>query len=144
MRILVGADHAGYPLKAELVAHLREAGHEVEDLGTSNGKDSVDYPDFAHVVADKIANGEAERGLLVCGTGVGMAIAANRYPGVRAVNPSDVFTAKMSRAHNDANVLTLGARVVGVGVARELLDAWLAQPFEGGRHAGRVAKIERC
>ncbi len=78
MRIVVGADHAGYTLKAELVAHLREAGHEVEDLGTSNGKDSVDYPDFAHVVADKIAKGEAERGLLVCGTGVGMAIAANR------------------------------------------------------------------
>lgn len=142
MKIVAAADHAGYLLKDELVAFLREQGHEVEDLGT-NATASVDFPDYAHRVADKIASGAAERGLLVCGTGVGMAMAANRHQGIRAVNPSDVFTAKMSRAHNDANVLSLGARVVGAGLAREIVGAWVAGAYEGGRHANRVAKIER-
>ena len=142
MKIVAAADHAGYVLKDELVAFLREQGHEVEDLGT-NATASVDFPDYAHRVADKIASGAAERGLLVCGTGVGMAMAANRHQGIRAVNPSDVFTAKMSRAHNDANVLSLGARVVGAGLAREIVGAWVAGAYEGGRHANRVAKIER-
>lgn len=141
MKIVAGADHAGYELKDVLVKLLREQGHDVEDLGT-NGTASVDYPDFAHGVATAILTGRAERGLLVCGTGVGMAIAANRHQGIRAVNPSDVFTAKMSRNHNDANVLALGARVVGVGLATEILNAWVAAPYEGGRHAKRVAKIE--
>jgi ribose 5-phosphate isomerase B len=142
MKIIAGADHAGYELKDQLVAFLREQGHEVEDLGT-NGNASVDYPDYAHRVAVAIAAGRVERALLVCGTGVGMAIAANRHKNVRAVNPSDVFTAKMSRNHNDANVLSLGARVVGAGLAREILDAWLTAAYEGGRHANRVSKIER-
>jgi len=141
MKIVAGADHAGWELKDQLVAMLREQGHEVEDLGTT-GAASVDYPDFAHKVAERIAGGAAERGLLVCGTGVGMAISANRHKNVRAVNPSDVFTAKMSRNHNDANVLCLGQRVVGAGLAREIVSAWIAAPFEAGRHAGRVAKIE--
>ncbi len=141
MKIVAAADHAGFTLKDELVALLREQGHEVEDLGT-NGSASVDYPDFAHRVAERVASGAAERGLLVCGTGVGMAISANRHQGVRAVNPSDVFTAKASRGHNDANVLCLGQRVVGAGLAREILTAWIGAAFEGGRHAGRVAKID--
>lgn len=141
MKIVAAADHAGYQLKDELVALLREQGHEVEDLGT-HGAASVDYPDFSHRVAERVASGAAERGLLVCGTGVGMAIAANRHKEVRAVNPSDVFTAKMSRSHNDANVLCLGARVVGAGLAREIVLAWVAAAYESGRHAGRVAKIE--
>lgn len=141
MKIVAGADHAGYELKDVLVKLLREQGHDVEDLGT-NGVASVDYPDFAHGVATAILAGRAERGLLVCGTGVGMAIAANRHQGIRAVNPSDVFTAKMSRGHNDANVLALGARVVGVGLATEILTAWVAAAYEGARHAKRVAKIE--
>lgn len=141
MKVVAGADHAGYELKDVLVKLLREQGHEVEDLGT-NAAASVDYPDFAHGVATAILEGRAERGLLVCGTGVGMAIAANRHNGIRAVNPSDVFTAKMSRNHNDANVLALGARVVGHGLATEIVNAWLAAPYEGGRHAKRVAKIE--
>jgi len=142
MKLVAAADHAGYELKDQLVKHLREQGHEVDDLGTNDGA-SVDYPDYAHRLAEAIAEGRAERGLLVCGTGVGMAIAANRQKGVRAVNPSDVFTAKMSRSHNDANVLALGARVVGAGLAKEIVDAWLAAPYEGGRHQNRVNKIER-
>ncbi len=142
MKIAAGADHAGYELKDVLVKLLRDQGHEVEDLGT-NAAGSVDYPDYGHAVAERVTSGAAERGLLVCGTGVGMAISANRHKGVRAVNPSDVFTAKMSRNHNDANVLALGARVVGVGLASEILNSWLAAPFEGGRHQNRVAKIER-
>lgn len=142
MRFVVAADHAGYRLKNELAAHLREKGHEVEDLGVHEGA-SVDYPDFAHALAARIVSGAAERGLLVCGTGVGMAIAANRHAGVRAVNCSDTFTARSARGHNDANVLTLGERVVGVGLAKDILDVWTSTPFEGGRHEGRVAKIER-
>jgi ribose 5-phosphate isomerase B len=140
MKIAIGADHAGVTLKDDLAAWLRERGHEVVDHGTA-GASSVDYPDFADRVSRAILGGEAERGLLVCGTGVGMAIAANRHRGIRAVNCSDVFTAKMSRGHNDANVLAIGARVVGAGLARELVEAFLGQAFEGGRHAGRVAKL---
>lgn len=142
MKIVAAADHAGYELKDQLVALLREQGHEVDDLGT-NANSSVDYPDYAHRVAEKIASGAAQRGLLVCGTGVGMAITANRHPGVRAVVASDVFTARMSRSHNDANVLALGSRVVGAGLAREILSAWMNGDYEGGRHDHRVKKIER-
>jgi ribose 5-phosphate isomerase B len=141
VRIVAGADHAGFELKDVLVKYMRELGHQVEDLGT-HGTLSVDYPDYGHWVASKVASGEAEAGLLVCGTGVGMAISANRHRGIRAVNPSDVFTARMSRSHNDSNVLCLGARVVGTGLATEILATWLSTPFEGGRHAQRVAKIE--
>lgn len=142
MRVVVAADHAGFRLKDDLAAHLRGLGHEVEDLGV-HAATSVDYPDFAHALATRLVSGAAERGVLVCGTGVGMAIAANRHPGVRAVNCSDTFTARNARGHNDANVLTLGERVVGVGLAKDILDVWLTTSFEGGRHQGRVAKIER-
>lgn len=141
MQLLVGADHAGLPLKEALVAHLRAQGHEVNDLGT-HAPDSVDYPDFAHRVASGVANGDAPLGLLVCGSGVGMSITANKHAGVRAVVCSEPYSAKMGRRHNDANVLCLGARVVGVDLAIDILEAFLAAEFEGGRHARRVGKIE--
>jgi ribose 5-phosphate isomerase B len=140
MKIAAGADHGGFALKNELVAHLRELGHEVDDLGTHSDA-SVDYPDFGNAVAKAILESRAERGLLVCGTGVGIAIASNRHLGIRAVNCSDVFTARYSRLHNDSNVLSLGGRVVGVGLAKEILEAWLNQTFEGGRHQRRIDKL---
>ena len=141
MKLIFAADHGGFALKAELVALARTLGHEVQDLGAHDAS-SVDYPDFAHRASEMVLAGEAERAVLVCGSGVGMSLAANRHLGIRAVVCSDVYTARMSRAHNDANVLCLGARVVGAGLASEILTVWLAGAFEGGRHAGRVAKIE--
>ena len=143
MKIIAAADHGGYNLKNALVERLRKAGHEVTDIGTQSGE-STDYPDYAHKVATAIAEGTADRGLLVCGSGVGLAIAANRHRGVRAVNCSDTFTARYSRMHNDANVLTLGERVVGPGLAADIVDLWIATPFskDESRHATRVAKIE--
>jgi ribose 5-phosphate isomerase B len=140
MRIATGSDHAGLGLKAVLAAHLRALGHEVEDLGTHDGA-SCDYPDFAAAVGRAVVAGRADWGLLVCGTGVGMAIAANKIAGVRAAVVSDTFSARATRRHNDANVLCLGERVVGAGLAQDIVDAWLQGQFEGGRHAGRVAKI---
>ena len=140
MRFAVGSDHAGLNLKASLVSHLRANGHEVEDLGTHTTA-SCDYPDFAVAVGRAVAGGSAELGLLVCGTGVGMAITANKVAGVRAAVVSDTFSAHASREHNDANVLCLGERVVGAGLARDILDAWVGASFEGGRHQGRVDKI---
>jgi len=140
MKVAIGADHAGYELKEQLLRMLREDGVEVEDVGTFSA-DSVDYPDFAAAVGRKVASGEAERGILVCGTGIGVAIAANKLDGVRAASCHDHFTARMARAHNDANVVTVGARVVGVGVAEEIVRTFLDTPFEGGRHGRRVDKI---
>jgi ribose 5-phosphate isomerase B len=140
MRWFVGADHAGVELKNHLVGVLRSLGDEVEDLGT-HGAGSVDYPDFAAEVARRVAAGEG-RGLLVCGTGIGMAIAANKIAGVRAAVVTDGFTAQAARAHNDANVIALGARVTGPGVAEEALRRFRDAAFEGGRHAQRVAKLE--
>ena len=141
MKIAAGADHAGFELKQRLVAFLRERGHEVLDLGVDSPVRS-DYPDQAVAVARAVAAGTAERGLLVCGTGAGMAIAANKVHGIRAVNCDDLFVARAARAHNDANILTLGARVIGPGLAEELLETFLETPFEGGRHAARVGKID--
>jgi ribose 5-phosphate isomerase B len=143
MKIIAAADHGGFNLKNILVERLKKAGHEVTDIGTQSSE-STDYPDYAHKVASAVADGTAERGLLVCGSGVGMAIAANRHKGVRAVNCSDTFTARYSRMHNDANILTLGERVVGPGLAADILDLWISTPFskDESRHATRVAKIE--
>lgn len=138
--VAVGADHAGLRLKVELVAFLRQEGHEVVDLGTHDGA-RCDYPDFAQAVGLAVASGAAAWGLLVCGTGVGMAMAANKINGVRAAVVSDSFSARATRQHNDANVLCLGERVVGGGLAVELLRAFLDGAFEGGRHADRVAKL---
>lgn len=141
MRISIASDHGGVGLKEELVSSLAEQGHDVSDLGT-DGYDSVDYPDFAHAVADRILQGEADRGILICGTGQGMAIAANKHPGVRAGVVADMFSARMIRAHNDAQILCLGARVLGPGLAGAIVDAFLDTEFEGGRHERRVGKIE--
>jgi ribose 5-phosphate isomerase B len=138
--LIVGSDHAGLELKRELSGVAAELGYEVVDIGTHTS-DSTDYPDYAHQVASAVGRGEG-LGLLVCGTGVGMSIAANRHPGVRAALCGDVFTASMSRQHNDANVLCIGARVVGGGLAAEILKAFLSATFEGGRHERRVKKIE--
>lgn len=139
--VAVGADHAGFALKEDLKAYLKEQGYEILDLGTDS-LESVDYPDFAAAVAGAVASGEVPWGLLVCGTGIGMAITANKVPGVRAACCADPFSARMARAHNDANVLTMGGRVVGPGLAREIVKAWLESRFEGGRHARRTAKIQ--
>ena len=141
MRVAVGADHAGFDLKELLKSRLATAGHEVADLGTHD-TESTDYPDWAAKVAAAVADGRAERGLLVCGTGVGMAIAANRRRGVRAVATNDPFTAQLARRHNDANVLALGARIVAAPLAEELLRLFLETPFEGGRHQPRVSKLD--
>ncbi len=140
MRISVGSDHAGLNLKRSLVEELIAQGHLVHDVGTHEAV-SCDYPDFAVAVGHEVASHAADLGLLVCGSGLGMAIAANKVPGVRAVTVSDTFSAHASREHNDANVLCLGERVVGAGLARDILDIWLNATFQGGRHAGRVAKI---
>jgi len=139
-RWIVGADHAGLELKNHLVGVLRALGDQVDDVGTFSA-DSVDYPDYAAQVARRVAAGEG-RGLLVCGTGIGMAMTANKVPGVRAAVVTDAFTARATRAHNDANVMAVGQRVIGAGVAEEALKAFRETEFEGGRHQRRVDKIE--
>lgn len=140
MTVALGCDHAGWELKERLRAWLIQAGHQVLDFGT-HSPDPVDYPDYAIQVADSVANGKAERGVLICGTGIGMAMAANKIPGVRAAFCPDLFTARLSREHNDSNVLTLGGRLMGREMAIEILGIWLATPFQGGRHSRRIAKI---
>ncbi len=140
--IAVASDHAGFDLKEVLKRDLQEAGHDVLDLGT-NSTASVDYPDFGQAMAEAIASGRAGRGVLVCGTGIGISIAANRNLQVRAAVAHDVTSARLSREHNDANVIAFGARLIGAEVAREALKVFLKNPFEGGRHAGRVAKLSR-
>lgn len=142
MRVMIAADHGGFRLKNELVELLKKAGHTVEDIGTHSDA-SCDYPDFAHAVAKGVLAGTAERGILVCGTGVGMSLAANRHAGIRAVLCSDTYTAKLSRSHNDSNVLCLGERVLGSGLAWDIVAAWLGEPASSeDRHAKRRAKIE--
>jgi ribose 5-phosphate isomerase B len=142
MRLVIASDHGGLRLKNELVGLLQKAGHAVEDLGTHT-EASCDYPDFAHAVANAILAKSAELGVLVCGTGVGMAISANRHAGVRAVVCSDTYTAKLSRSHNDTNVLCIGERVVGSGLAWDIVAAFLAEPASADeRHVKRRAKIE--
>ncbi len=140
MTIAIGSDHAGFPLKQVVKSWLEDHGYEVDDLGTYDTK-SVDYPDYAAAVAHAVAEGKADRGILICGTGIGMSMSANKVPGIRAALCTDVYTARMSRRHNDANVLCMGARVIGPGVAESIVEAWLSEEFEGGRHARRVGKI---
>lgn len=141
MKIAVGSDHAGYKLKEEIKRELAEAGHEVIDCGAPSGEVRVDYPDWGFKTAETVSSHKAERGVLVCGTGIGMSIAANKVRGIRAALCHDHFTAVMSRRHNDANILVLGARVTGSDVASDIVKAWLDEPFEGGRHTFRVEKI---
>lgn len=142
-RIVIASDHGGVRLKGELVLLLRERnGVTVDDLG-AQGSDAVDYPDYAHRVAKGILDGTYDRGILVCGTGVGMAISANRHKGIRAVNCSDTYTAKLSRDHNDSNVLCIGERVLGPGLAWDIVQAWLdTAASDGERHVRRRTKIE--
>ena len=138
--VAIGADHGGYPLKERIGFHLRELGHEVIDCGTDSG-DSVDYPDFAHAVAQRVASGAATYGVIVDGAGIGSAMVANKVPGVRAALCYDISSARNSREHNHANVLTLGSGLIGNGLALQIVDAWLATPWAEGRHARRVDKI---
>ncbi|OGW34343.1 MAG: ribose 5-phosphate isomerase B [Nitrospirae bacterium GWD2_57_9] len=141
MKLAIGCDHGGFELKEEVVKFLKAMGNiQVEDCGVA-GKDSVDYPDYGRKVSEAVARGEAERGILICGTGIGMSIVANRYPQVRAALCHDHFTAQMSREHNDANILVMGERVIGKGVALEIVKTWLETPFAGGRHQLRLNKI---
>ncbi len=140
MKVAIGSDHAGFKLKNEIASLLEEMGIEYEDFGTGS-EESCDYPDIAVPVARAVADGRVDRGILVCGTGIGMSITANKVRGVRAALCHDEFSARMTRAHNDSNVLTLGARVTGAGLAREIVRIWLSTEYEGGRHARRVAKI---
>ena len=138
--IAVASDHAGFDLKEMLKRDLQEAGLEVLDLGTHSNA-SVDYPDFGRAMAETIAAGTVEKGVIVCGTGIGISIAANRNPKVRAALVHDVTSARLTREHNDANVIAFGGRLIGTEVAREALKVFLKTPFEGGRHANRVAKL---
>jgi len=140
MRIAVGADHAGFAMKKKLADHLRSEGHEVLDCGAFS-PERVDYPDFGAAVGRAVRDGQAEAGLCVCGSGIGVAMAANKIAGVRAATVYDATSARLAREHNDANVICVGERLSGFEVARDALDAWLGASFEGGRHAGRVAKL---
>jgi ribose 5-phosphate isomerase B len=142
MKIALGADHAGFPLKEKIKQWLTEEGQQVDDKGTLSN-DSVDYPDFARKVGEEVAAKKVDRGILVCGSGIGMSIAANKVPGVRAANAHTVYEAQMSREHNDANVLTLGARTLNESEAHSILDTWLRTKFAGGRHQRRVDKISQ-
>ena len=138
--IAIASDHAGYDLKTIVAQELSEMGYQVLDLGT-DGPQSVDYPDFGAVLAKAVQAGEAERGILICGTGIGISMAANRYPGVRAAVCWDETSARLTREHNDANVLAMGARLLGVEVAKDCVRTFLSTDFAGGRHVGRVAKL---
>lgn len=141
MKLAIGCDHGGFELKEEILRFLKIVPNlQVQDHGVA-GKDSVDYPDYGKKVSEAVARGEADRGILICGTGIGMSIVANRYAGVRAALCHDHFTAQMSREHNDANILVMGERVIGKGVALEIVKTWLDTPFAGGRHQLRLNKI---
>ena len=140
MRIAVGSDHRGYAIRSKVVELIERLGHEVEDSGTFS-PDAVDYPDVAALVAPRVGRGEVDRGILVCGTGLGMCIAANKFHGVRAAPCHDDLTAEMSRRHNDSNILCLSADLLGERLIDRMIELWLSTPFEGGRHARRVEKI---
>jgi ribose 5-phosphate isomerase B len=140
MRISIGTDHRGYEIRLKVIELVERLGHEVEDVGTFNGE-AVDYPDIARAVSEKVSRKEVDRGILICGTGLGMCIAANKFPGVRAAPCHDDLTAELSRRHNDSNVLCLSADLLGERLIDRMVEIWLSTPFEGGRHARRVEKI---
>lgn len=139
--IIIGCDHAAYTLKDKVVEHLKGLGYEVEDVGT-HGPASVNYPDFGKKVASAVSTGKNQRGILICGTGLGMSMVANKFPNVRAALVNEAFSARMSRQHNDANILVMGARVIGEEIALDLVNVWLATPFDGGRHKDRIDMME--
>ena len=140
MKVALGCDHGGFSLKETLLALLNQLGHDVVDCGTMNGE-SVDYPDIAAAVCDRVAAGQCERGILICGTGIGISMAANRNPAIRAALCAESFSARMSREHNDANVLCLGGRTLGSGLAEDIVKVWLVTEFAGGRHQRRISKF---
>lgn len=140
-KIAIGSDHGGFRLKESIIQHLRGMNIEFQDFGTYD-EESCDYPDYAKKVASAVAEGDFNKGILVCGTGIGVSIVANKYKGIRAALCCDTFSAKASRAHNDANILCLGQRVIGEGLALDIVDVWLESEFEAGRHKIRVEKIE--
>ncbi|MBU0730490.1 MAG: ribose 5-phosphate isomerase B [Proteobacteria bacterium] len=140
MRVAIGSDHGGYDLKEQIITVLKDLGHEVDDRGCYSTA-SVDYPDFARQVCKVVEQGSSQRGILICGTGIGMSMAANRYKSIRAALCHELFTARMSREHNDANILCMGARVIGPGLAIEMVKTWMATDFAGGRHQTRIDKI---
>jgi ribose 5-phosphate isomerase B len=139
--IAIGSDHAGYKLKAKIIEFLNSKNIEFQDFGTFDGEHSVDYPDYGLAVAEAVKDGKCEKGIIICGTGIGISISANKVPGIRAALCTDAFMAKMSREHNNANILALGDRVIGVGLALDIVEAWLKAEFQGGRHKNRVDKI---
>lgn len=141
MLTAIACDHGGVRLKVDLVIFLRELGHEVEDLGCFD-EEPVDYPDLGQAVAQKVSTGEAQGGILICGTGIGMSMVANKFPRVRAALVCHVYAARMAKEHNNANILVMGGRIVGPGLAREMVKAWLEAEFQGGRHLKRLEKIE--
>lgn len=142
MKVVIGCDHGGFDYKDRVVKYIRELGHEVIDVGTFDGTTSVDYPDFAEKAANMVAKKEADRGILICGTGIGISIAANKVNGIRCAVVHDNFTARLTRMHNDANMIAFGARVIGIEVALDIVKVFLETQFEGGRHANRVRKIQ--
>jgi len=141
-KILIASDHGGFKLKSEIIKYIKELGLDIEDFGCYN-TESCDYPVYAKLVAEKIIEDKSGdiKGILVCGTGIGMSIAANRYKGIRASHCTDTFSARMTRMHNDSNILCLGERITGVGLAIDIVDIWLNTPFEGGRHQKRIDMI---
>ncbi|WP_379970672.1 ribose 5-phosphate isomerase B [Ectobacillus sp. sgz5001026] len=141
MKVIVASDHGGINIRKEVVSLLEEMGIQYTDLGCECEAGSVDYPDFAFPAAEKVASGEYDRGILICGTGIGMSIAANKVKGIRAALVHDMFSAKATRQHNNSNILTMGERVIGPGLAREIARLWLTTEYEGGRHERRVGKI---
>ncbi|MFQ5450461.1 MAG: ribose 5-phosphate isomerase B [Nitrospinaceae bacterium] len=141
IKLAIASDHAGFDLKESVITYLHHEGVGVKDLGPLNS-DSVDYPDYGIALAQSILESKVERGIVICGTGVGMSIVVNRFPGIRGTLCSDVYTAKMCREHNDSNILIMGGRVIGKGLAQEIVKTWLDTPFEGGRHQKRLEKIE--
>ena len=138
----IASDHAGFELKVNIVLLLSELGYEVNDMGPKN-QNAVDYPDYAIRIAQAVTQNSDSRGILICGTGIGMSIVVNRFPGIRGTLCSDLYTAKLCREHNDSNILIMGGRVVGHGLAREIVKVWLSTPFEGGRHQKRLDKINQ-
>ncbi|WP_053361072.1 ribose 5-phosphate isomerase B [Bacillus sp. FJAT-27251] len=140
MRVAISSDHGGINIREEIKQLMDEMGIEYEDFGCEC-ETSVDYPDYALPVAEKVAQGEFDRGILICGTGIGMSIAANKVKGIRCALVHDVYSAKLTRQHNDSNIIAMGERVIGPGLAREIAKAWLGEEFEGGRHANRIGKI---
>lgn len=140
-KIAIASDHGGIELKEDIKTFLKERGFDVIDMGT-NGSESVDYPDYGVPLAEKVSKGELEKGILICGTGIGMSIVANKFPNVRAALVSDVYSARMAKEHNYANILVIGGRVAGKGLAREMVKTWLEAKFEGGRHQKRLDKIK--